>query len=286
MKKHIDIIKENNSSLVIEKYSFNNEGQNNDIIIINDDMVFKFPKYSEGIEKLKRETSILNMLKRHITLDIPDPKYNNFDPFEVGHVYSGYKMIKGVAFKQNIFRNVEKKDIIAKQLAVFLKELHSIPLEKVRDRGINVVDSYSHYADLFERIQEKLFPFIKKEHQELISENFNIFFEQKYEFKKTLVHGDFGPSNIIFDPDSQSISGIIDFNEVSIGDPAADIASLIGPFGYGEDFVRLFEPFYPNIEALLNRARFYASTFALQEALFGIEFGDKEAFDSGIKQYL
>lgn len=286
MDKYIEIIKEKNPNLIIEKYYFNNEGQNNDIVIINDSIVFKFPKFSEGIQKLKKETQLLYKLKKYITLEIPNPEYYNFDSFEVGYVYSGYKMIQGVSFRQHILHTVERKSNIAKQLATFLKELHSIPLKEVDNCGLTFIDDYSEWTNLFERIQKKLFPYMKKESQDLISNNFNSYFDQNFNFRHTLVHGDFGPSNIIFDSNDEIISGIIDFNEVSIGDPAIDIASLIGPFGYGEVFVKSFELIYPNIETMLDRARFYASTFALQEALFGIEVGDKEAFDAGIKQYL
>ena len=286
MSEYIEFIKEKNPSLFVEKYSFNNEGQNNDIVIINDDIIFKFPKHLEEIGKMKRETDILNMLKKYITLDIPNPKYSEFNSFEVGHVYSGYKMIKGVSLKQNVFHSVQGKHTIAKQLATFLKELHGIPLKEIENLEINIMDGYSEWTNLYERIQEKLFPFMRKECQVTVSKSFDSFLEKNFNFKKTLIHGDFGPSNIIFDTNCQKISGIIDFSEISIGDPAIDIAALVGPFGYGEDFVKLFEAIYPNIEVMLERARFYASTFALQEALFGVEFGDKEAFKAGIKQYI
>lgn len=195
-------------------------------------------------------------------------------------------MIKGVSFRKEIFNNVQEKEDISIQLATFLKQLHSIPVEEVRSCGVKIIDNRNEWESLFNRIKEKLFSFMKKESQELIYDNFNRFLNQNISITNTFIHGDFGPSNIIFDLDKQRISGIIDFNDVSIGDPASDIASLIGPFGYGEDFVKSFESIYPNIEQLLQRAEFYASTFALQEALFGIEFEDKKAFNAGIKQYL
>jgi hypothetical protein len=37
---------------------------------------------------------------------------------------------------------------------------------------------------------------------------------------------------------------------------------------------------------LLPRARFYRSTFAIQEALYGVEHGDEAAFERGIAPYL
>lgn len=37
---------------------------------------------------------------------------------------------------------------------------------------------------------------------------------------------------------------------------------------------------------MLILARFYAGTFALQEALYGLEDGDEQAFENGIAVYL
>ena len=42
---------------------------------------------------------------------------------------------------------------------------------------------------------------------------------------------------------------------------------------------------YPFVERMAERLAFYAGTFALQEALFGIENGDRQAFENGIAAY-
>ena len=82
-----------------------------------------------------------------------------------------------------------------------------------------------------------------------------------------------------------NLSGVINFGSAGLGDPALDVAGVMGPFGYGEAFARSFAEFYPAVETLLDRARFYAGTFAVQEALWGLEHGDPEAFNSGIAAY-
>ncbi len=42
---------------------------------------------------------------------------------------------------------------------------------------------------------------------------------------------------------------------------------------------------YPNGNEISERVKFYKSTFALQEALHGVENNDIQAFENGIKVY-
>lgn len=109
--------------------------------------------------------------------------------------------------------------------------------------------------------------------------------DENFQYEPVLTHGDFGTSNIIYDAKAGKVSGVIDFGQVALDDPVIDIASLICPMGYDEDFAKHLVQAYPQMEALLFRARFYMSTFALQEALFGVETGDREAFEAGIAPY-
>jgi aminoglycoside 2''-phosphotransferase len=109
--------------------------------------------------------------------------------------------------------------------------------------------------------------------------------ERNCNYTPALIHSDFGPSNILYDARTESISGIIDFSSTGWGDPAVDFAAIICSVSYGEEFLQRFATVYPGIDAVLARARFYAGTFALQEALYGIEDDDPESFESGIVEY-
>ena len=55
--------------------------------------------------------------------------------------------------------------------------------------------------------------------------------------------------------------------------------------GYGDAFVARLALSYPQLPQLMDRVRLYQGTFALMEALFGIENGDDEAFESSIAEY-
>jgi aminoglycoside 2''-phosphotransferase len=92
--------------------------------------------------------------------------------------------------------------------------------------------------------------------------------------------------NLCYDPARQSINGVLDFGGVGLGDPAVDFAGIISPVCYGESFLRRCFAVYPEIEAMMDRARFYVGTFALEEALFGFEHDDQEAFEAGMEDYV
>jgi aminoglycoside 2''-phosphotransferase len=99
-----------------------------------------------------------------------------------------------------------------------------------------------------------------------------------------LRHGDFGTGNLIYDPEARRMAGVIDFGGAGLGDAATDMAGLLS--SYGETFLARCAAYYPAIEAASTRIRFYYGTFALQEALFGIENGDEQAFASGMATFV
>ena len=108
--------------------------------------------------------------------------------------------------------------------------------------------------------------------------------ERNFMYQPVLKHGDFGPSNILFDPASGCVRGILDFGSAGLGDPAYDFAGLLS--SYGEGFVRRCARVYPELGGFLPRVRFYQGTFALYEALFGVEHGDEAAYRAGMARYV
>ncbi|WP_348519841.1 phosphotransferase [Bacillus sp. 165] len=90
------------------------------------------------------------------------------------------------------------------------------------------------------------------------------------------------PATILWDAMGNTITGVIDFGGAGLGDPAYDFAGLLS---YDEEFFTMIAEEYSGIDHMVTRMHFYKSTFALQEALFGIENDDLQAFENGIKGY-
>jgi aminoglycoside 2''-phosphotransferase len=285
MEKYIERIKQAYPHLFIKDCQHNEVGQNNDAIIVNESIVFRFPKYQKGIDSLKRETEILGAITNTVSIPIPNPIYQSFEEWEAGKVFVGYELIQGSPLWKASFGSIDNEEIlnrIASQLVNFLIEIHSIsknilPLEETNPR--------EQMVNLYQKIQNKLYPFMTVKAQRQISHSFETFLHSEtcLNLNPTLVHGDFGATNILWNSDTCNISGIIDFGGSGIGDPAYDFAGILS--SYGEEFFNMCLNMYPNGNEISERVKFYRSTFALQEALHGLENDDVVAFENGIKAY-
>jgi aminoglycoside 2''-phosphotransferase len=274
--------------LDIDSAEINRDGQYNDVLVVNDSLIFRFAKVQDAIETLRREVAILHHLQDLISLQIPNPAFVNITSKVIGEVFVGYPMIVGIPLWRENFQKITNPAVrqrIAVQLAAFLKELHQVPVSELGIE-LQIEDQPAYWRDMYVQIQEKLYPSMRPDAQKEISEHFENFLVnlEQYEFKPKLRHGDFGTGNILFDSESESITGVIDFGSVGLGDPAGDFAGLL--ISFGETFYQYCYPFYPEMEASMERVKFYCGTFALQEALFGFDNNDQEAFRAGMKNYV
>ncbi|MBO0992882.1 phosphotransferase family protein [Bacillus sp. SD088] len=289
IRNHIENIQRVYPDLSIEEFYPNDIGQNNDVFMVNESLVFRFPKYKKGIMCLRRETEILKYIKNIVSIPIPNPIYQSFEEMEPQKVFTGYKLIDGVPMWRESLEGVKSVEVIkrlASQLVSFLSEIHSVSKEKAsRDLNLKINNPQEEMSILYDKIQTKLFPYIRQEAQKEITKSFKTFLngEACANIEITLIHGDFGASNILWNPDTRKVSGIIDFGGSYLGDPAYDFAGILS--SYGKDFFDICMNLYPNGDQIRERVEFYKSTFALQEALHGFENQDSQAFESGIKDY-
>jgi len=271
--------------------TIDDKGMNN-IIIILDNILYRFPKYKNGIDSMIKEVNVLNLLnskKIYKEINIPNAISYNFDKENIIKNYICYQIIEGEPLIKSRFDVSKDKDHIASDLAIYLKNIHNQKVDDFLKAGVLKINPINVFEKMFYEIQNKLFIYMRDDAKKKIEIEFKTFIDKcgKNNFEYKLLHGDFGPTNILYK--DGEISGVIDFGEVNISDPAYDFASLMGPFGYGEDFVRnILINYRENIETeeYISRAKFYIKTFALQDALFGYNNKSKADFDFGMKNFI
>lgn len=159
-----------------------------------------------------------------------------------------------------------------------------MPVAELFPEEVAAFDPLAAWRGLYERIARRLFPHLRPDARAATTAHFEAFFGQasRWRIKPSLIHGDFGTGNIICDSTTGQMAGVVDFGSAGVGDPAVDFAAL--PWTPPAFFDGLLAA-YPAIASAPERVAFYRGTFALQEALFGVEEGDKEAFRRGIEPF-
>ena len=235
---YLESIREVYPDFSIEKVRAKDQGgQFNDILVINEEFIFRFPRYSEGIARLITEVRLLNYIKGHLSLAIPDPIFTNLKPQAANKVFMGYRMIPGEPLWREKFATIQD-DItlqrLADQLANFLKELHSIPVESLIE-DLPVQDGPEEWARMYAEVQKYLYQFMSPGAQSRVSQHFETYLDNPrlHRYTVCLRHGDFGTGNILYETKTRTIVGIIDFGELGLGDAAIDIASISC---FGEEF--------------------------------------------------
>jgi aminoglycoside 2''-phosphotransferase len=235
---------------------------------------------------------LLEGLRGRLPFPIPDPVVVNLSPQAPGRVLMGYWRLPGEplylpSLERAIHRHgTGEREHIAAQLGAFLETLHAIPLGLFVP-PLPVANDRATWERMYADIRSKLFARMRPDARVEVSAHFESYLENAVSsaWEPALIHGDFGPSNILYDESLRELSGIIDWSSAGAGDPATDLAALIGPASYGEGFADALVSSYPTLAAELPRARFYLGTFALQDALFGLETGDEQAYEAGMLPY-
>lgn len=260
--------------LQIRSIEFNGEGLTNDVAVINEELIFRFPKNEYAVNCLRNEIRILKLLKSYISLNVPVALYESEDAM-------CYRMIAGEPLRRDILLKFEAdiQQSIADELARFHKELHNVPVKEIPNLETSVAVLFREdWVESYRRIQDKVFPLMQQHTREWAKEHFESFLEDEsnFEYERKLIHADLAPYHVLFDRQKNQINGIIDFGCAGLGDPAIDIGVVINQ--YGESILDRFYQVYPEAKEYLKRARFYAGAIEMRWILTGIESGDKSWF--------
>jgi aminoglycoside 2''-phosphotransferase len=269
--------------LHIDTIEWSGDGQNNDVVTVNRSLIFRFPRYRQGIDALRTEMCILGAIGRDRTLPIPRPAYVSLESEAVGEVFMGYEALPGVPFGRERYAALapSARQALAHALGSFLLRLHAHPADSVTGCGLHSGPPLRGWECMYAQITDRLFPLMGEAAKAWTSRHFDRFLQdpRHTDLPVVLVHGDFGGSNILIDPETAQLTGVIDFSSAQLDDPAVDLAAASTA---GDDLLDRMADTYPLAATAADRIAFYRGTFALQEALFGVESGDEQALRAGL----
>src|SRR5262249_50701735 len=148
----------------------------------------------------------------------------------------------------------------------FLSALHRFPVDQATQLGVPAGDKAAwlrRFQDQYQQIQSCVLPLLASAAQARITRAWQTFLSNEMNFRVALIHHDLNGEHILYNPARGAISGIIDWGDAAIGDPAIDFTGLLAT--YGEDFTeRVLAHYQGEVDAsFCDRMHFYRGIMPL-----------------------
>ncbi len=252
----------------------NSDGMMNDVVVVNDDLVFRFAKSEHAKTLLAYETQLLYVIARHVTVPVPHIE-------RCTDTYMHYRFVPGIPlYRHTLLRaDAAMQDLLAHELATFLQQLHAIPLSDVPippwQSATPPESRRAFYEQRLAALEQQVYPLLWADQKAWISDLFAPVRDGSVnldDFTPVLIHRDLAAYHILYTPQTGHLAGVIDYGTAGAGDAAVDWGCLINT--YGEQFVRRMHQVYPIPQSTIDRARFFAGAIELEWALGGIQSHD------------
>lgn len=268
--------------LPVHNVSILGQGLDSVAYLVNHEYIFKQSKHHEARMNLKKEAQVLNYLKGKITLQIPDIIY-----YSEKYSICGYKEIKGYKLTPSIYKSLsdDEKATLAQDIALFLKELHSVVLPDIDGLELDVIADYrSDYDALREAIYDKI-PDKSKEYIDSLYKRI-LHDECFFQYVKVLCHNDLSCNHIIMQ--NNKVVGIIDFGDAAITDRDKDFVYLLEDSGeeIGREFGLHVLTYYhhPNIAVPITKADLNDAYYPIEQILGGQAMGLPDMYNKGLNK--
>ena len=202
------------------------------VYLVEEQYIFRFPSIyhppKRRREYVRREIKLLKLLKSHLSTPIPEPE---FVDFTIDTPFMGYRMIPGERFSK-LYLNASPEQLrgLGEQIGHSVGEFHSIKESVLNsEAGSFTPETYrSEQSAIFDRVQNEVYPQLSTNQREWTESIFNDFLEpdENFEFEPLITHCDLYTTNILVDPATLSLTGIIDFENIDLCDPALDFIFL------------------------------------------------------------
>ena len=259
------------------------EGCGNVVLLANGSHIFRFTRRPDVAEQLRKEAQLMPTLSKHLTLRVPAPEYVWMDG-DPPH-FMGYRAIPGEQLRDSHMHD-SSRGRYSSSIALFLTQLQGIPLGEVGDLVPRYIggDWRGLYLGLREEVERLVAPRLPPEAASRLLGDFDVYLEEpaNFRFSPRLIHRDLSSDHILHDPATGNLTGVIDWGDSCVGDPAFDITGLLADYGLA--FAKAVTAAKGDPAEYLERAGFYARNVGVHQALHGLNVGNGAHVGAGLRR--
>ena len=248
--------------LQIKKYRILSGGWNSNILLLNEEIVCRFPTTRYAKDKMLKEIE----LQKHMdSYPVTVPQYEYFHESEP--MFGTYRYIEGVPLKNSKSRGRQMITDFSEVLQ--FNRAHSSEFNK-----LPYMDKYTpkewqmKMEKLILSFQNELGPTIQQEFFDNLRDAMYKCLDSLAPEDMSFVHGDLSKDNVIISRNHRRVKGILDWADSGIGDVALDLAAIV------DDVEELSTPGICNIlskmvhDVPIKRVMMYRSISPLYYAFF------------------
>lgn len=216
------------------------EGDFCEAFLLNNHQVVRVPKHEEAARSLVREACLLRRISPHLSVPVPSPKHvPGSSPGEPS--FSVHDWISGTELTKEVWRTAPEAARIhlAQSVGRFLRELHHVDSSVGRSCGLEVMDHGGLVRTLEAQIRREPGSLLPGRLRARLGLHFRNYLAGGvgWSYEPRLLHADVSPGHVLVDLEGGEITGVLDWGDAAVGDPARDFIFLYED--WGGDFLDL-----------------------------------------------
>jgi aminoglycoside phosphotransferase (APT) family kinase protein len=247
--------------------------------------VVRVARHARAAAALQREACVLSGIAASLPLPVPRPAF--FQP-AAGCAFSVHREITGAVLTRERWERMPPaaRENAASDLARFLGALHALPVEAGLACDVPVLDRIEYAGRLGAEAASRLYPSLGDEAGRRLDAALAHWSRPSANAAPSaaLLHGDLSPEHVLCEPSSGRLTGVIDFGDLAVGDPARDFIYIHED--YGPEMLASVFRHYPgeDAETLLPRVRMWSVLEAVAWTLARYADQQLDEAEEGLEQ--
>jgi aminoglycoside 2''-phosphotransferase len=218
--------------------------------------VFRFPRRRNVWPELEREIGFLGETCERFSVRVPQYFHVAPESTAAPNGYAVYSYVPGSTIAANTMSATEQR-AAAEAIAAFLRMLHTIEAPALQVR-LPRQDERDSAIELLRQAESIVMSQLSHAQAAVLREQFAQYIDTAahFCFVPVVRHADLGADHIL--AVNQSVAGVIDFSDVSVGDPDYDFSSLFIDLGeaFTMDIARCYG--HPHLDQLRAKLEYFA----------------------------
>lgn len=239
------------------------------------DWVVRLPKRTDGewgrdrVEDIEREVRFFGLVAdRDFGTAVPRESTLLRDP-SGRTLGAAHRYVPGTPLASFGAPRGAARETLARDLARFLSRLHAVPLALAKQAEI---ESVSLGTSTYTPLTKQSLPYLGKSTARWLQGRTDAFLAAGGTTKapRRVIHADISGAHLLLD-DERRLSGVIDFGDILVADPALDFAGLLNHLTW-RDLERVWAHYEGTLDAdVERRVRYYIEVQAIFQVVYGAD---------------